>query len=299
MSEASQTKAILFADVCGSTHLFERFGDAKAKDVVGAALDIMSREVKAVSGRVVKTIGDEVMAVFDTADQACACALAIHPGVAEDAKMKEYNIAVKVGFHFGEVIADDGDVFGDAVNVAARMVGVSKCDQVITNTDTLMQLTGAESLRTRPLGSCKIRGKANTVDLTEVLWQNDGEIITTIATTIDETELMKSCILQLEYRGEIFRVDATTTGFNIGREPRNDMIVDDQWVSRRHASIEFHNSGFVLVDKSTNGTFVHFDGETPFLLQRDTQPLRKNGCFSLGRVMTDDADWLVHFKRVF
>src|ERR1700759_5648311 len=123
---AGKIVAVLFADIAGSTSLYEVLGDARAKAMIDEALAVMKAVTAQQQGRVIKTIGDEVMCVFDTPDRGFIAASDMQARidglpVADGAKRK-----IRVGFHAGPVIEEHGDVFGDTVNTAARMAGLAK-----------------------------------------------------------------------------------------------------------------------------------------------------------------------------
>jgi len=121
MTTASSDLAVLFADVSGSTRLYETLGDERALATVGQCLALVREACDGHSGRVIKTIGDEVMAVFALADQAAQAAAAMQARVSTEPFAVGQRIAIRVGFHFGPALETDSDVFGDSVNVAARL----------------------------------------------------------------------------------------------------------------------------------------------------------------------------------
>lgn len=113
---------ILFADICGSTRLFEQYGDMRARLIETRVLDTLTDETGAYGGAVIKTIGDELMCRFPDAEQAVRAACDMHRAIKSDPELVRLNLAIKIGLHHGPVLVEKNDVFGDAVNVAARMV---------------------------------------------------------------------------------------------------------------------------------------------------------------------------------
>ena len=145
MARKSATLSIVFADISGSTRLYEVLGDAVARELVSECLGLMSEQIDKYSGTVIKTIGDEIMCTFPTADQATEASMGMQEGVTEDLPDRNPNtpstLTIRVGLHHGSAILESGDVFGDAVNVAARMAGLAKGGQIITTKETAEQLT--------------------------------------------------------------------------------------------------------------------------------------------------------------
>ena len=128
MSRRSATLAIVFADISGSTRLYETLGDAVARELVSQCLDLMTQQITKHGGTVIKTIGDEIMCTFATGDEAVESAMAMQEVVTEDLPRINPNMpssmTIRIGLHFGPAILEQGDVFGDAVNTAARMAGL-------------------------------------------------------------------------------------------------------------------------------------------------------------------------------
>ena len=161
--ESQQVSAtILFADICGSTRLFEQYGDVQARLIETRVLDKLTEETGVYGGVVIKTIGDELMCRFPSAEQAVKAACDMHRAIKNDPGLVKLNMAIKIGLHHGPVLVENNDVFGDAVNVAARMVSLSKADQIITTGETVGFLYDELRQITRNLGRSSVRGKQRT-----------------------------------------------------------------------------------------------------------------------------------------
>ena len=126
-SAGAENCAVLFADVAGSTKLYEALGDKLAKKLVDEVLAALTIITRRHGGRVIKTIGDEAMCVFASAERSFYAAIDIRqkidtmPVVSGSSKRR-----IRIGFHAGPVIEEKGDVFGDTVNTAARMSGLAR-----------------------------------------------------------------------------------------------------------------------------------------------------------------------------
>ena len=121
MDHARQV-TVLFADVSGSTKLYESEGDKAATEAIARCVDQLRKTVESSGGRVVKTIGDEVMAVFPTPDAAAFAASNMQYAIDALPLVGATKLGVRIGFHCGPVIQSDNDIFGDTVNLAARLV---------------------------------------------------------------------------------------------------------------------------------------------------------------------------------
>jgi adenylate cyclase len=134
MSEAGASMlATLFADVAGSTRLYERFGDVAAYAAIESCLQALKRVTEDFGGRTIKTIGDEVMAVFPTAEAVCDAAIEMQWRVLDLPPLEDERIGIRIGLHYGAAVEKDGDVFGDSVNVASRLTEVANPGQIITS----------------------------------------------------------------------------------------------------------------------------------------------------------------------
>ena len=141
MARYNDNLAVLFADITDSTKLYSSLGDNAARVVVNACLTIVGDVVARCRGRIVKTIGDEVMAVFPSADAAMQAACDMQSRVSAIPQQENAPLAIRVGFHFGPAIEERGDYFGDAVNTAARMAGLAKSGQIITTANSVEALS--------------------------------------------------------------------------------------------------------------------------------------------------------------
>src|SRR5690606_8532036 len=165
--------AILFADVVGSTQLYEQLGDIKAREMVARCLDIMREATEINRGTVIKTMGDEVMATFPTPDDAMNAAKRMQERISADSELahEQGHVAIRIGCHFGSVVQEQRDIFGSAVHVANRMTSQAKAKQIITTLSTVQRMTGEWQSMARQIDIATVRGKADEAVLFEVLWQ--------------------------------------------------------------------------------------------------------------------------------
>jgi class 3 adenylate cyclase len=135
--------AILFADVVGSTKLYEQLGDLRARDMVGVCIEVMRGATDQNNGSVIKTMGDEVMATFPSADDALNAAaqmqkqIAAHPAL----KVDDHTVAIRIGCNYGPVVLENRDIFGSAVHTANRMTSQAKAGQIMTTANMVEQLS--------------------------------------------------------------------------------------------------------------------------------------------------------------
>lgn len=290
MARKAATLAIVFADISGSTRLYESLGDAIARELVAQCLGVMSEYVDKHGGKVIKTIGDEIMCTFPSADQAIEASMGMQEGVTEDLPELNPNtpstLTIRVGLHFGPAIIEGEDVFGDAVNVAARMAGLAKGGQIITTQDTAEALNPALRSSTRHLDRIPVKGKSEDIDIFEVIWQSED--VTRMATGLVKSTTKEAQLL-LQYNGREMKLDQNMDPFILGRGQKADMVVNDSMASREHARIECRRGKFILTDMSTNGTYVQ-TREGPSYLRREDIVLIGEGKIALGRELSEASE---------
>lgn len=292
-------KTIMFGDVCGSTKLFETLGDVKAREIVSATIDLMMQAVGKYQGVMIKTIGDEIMCTFDNPVSATLAASEMHKSILNDSNLSYFNIKVKIGLQHGEVLLEDGDVYGDAVNVAARMVSLSKADQIITTRQVRDELPGELRAKTRSYGKLNVKGKQEQMEVIEIIWEEDTSDLTMLPTQmLDKDQMGEAASLTLRYNDIKIEMNAEKPNLVLGRDTANDLAVDLELVSRKHANIELRQGKFVLIDKSTNGTYVITSNGQKFFIHREEMALYGRGIISLGKDINANTTEMIYYKCV-
>lgn len=290
---------MLFADICGSTRLFEEYGDWQARQIESRVIELLTSKTTEFDGAVIKTIGDEIMSRFPDAARAFTAACEMHTTIKEDPSLLEFNISVKIGLQHGPVLVEPDDLFGDAVNVAARMVSIAKADQIITTRETVCLLPDDLQQMTRSLGRSRVRGKQRELEIVEVLWQESSTLTQLVGITQqEEMRTAPFARLILEYRGTSFEVMPDSHIFTIGRGEKNNLVVDHDLVSRTHADIEFRHGKFILVDGSTNGTYLLLENGSRFFVQREEFTLHDRGSICLGQAVADNDPELIRYQCI-
>jgi len=279
----------MFADVAGSTQLYEDMGDDKARTIVAHIIQKMTDLTHAMRGRVIKTIGDEIMCVFVDADSAVKTAFDIQEAVSKDFTFGRA-LSIRIGEHFGSAILEgDGDIFGDAVNVAARMAGIAKAGQIIISEDTVARLNNELMLHTRQFDRAPVRGKKEPMIIYEAIWQQED--VTSIA-VLEPAKFAgtQAGKIKLRWRDRQIELDGNSGVVVIGRGNEADFVVDDRFASRMHVRIESRRGKFVIIDQSTNGTYVRASDDPEVYLKREDLPLLGTGCIGLGHSTVSASD---------
>jgi len=292
--------AILFADVVGSTRIYEVMGDLRARDMVLTCVEIMRAATEQNHGTVIKTIGDEIMATFPTANDALNAASRMQHDIRihQELKVEGQPIAIRIGGHFGPVVLENRDIFGAAVHTANRMTSQAKAGQIITTATMVERLSSDWRASVRQIDIATLKGRSSEVALFEVLWQTEDvtSMVPAIAITSRERERAnKTQRLRLRYQGQEVLVDEGRANITIGRAEENDLVVKGNLISRLHARVEINRNKFMLVDLSTNGTFVvGKDGEEAFV-RRDSMQIRGEGLIGLGKAPDSNSSQVIRY----
>lgn len=273
--------AIMFADIAGSTRLYNQLGDKKAELLISTRLDIMCNITTNYNGRVVKKIGDEIMCQFPTAEDAALAATEMHVRKITSDDVEPLNI--RVGLHYGKTIAKNNDIFGDAVNIAARMAAIAKANQSITTESFVKLLSSASKSKTRLFDSTRVKGIDEEIKVYQILWEEGN--VTTFATAQHVQQILQANVsIILKFNGEerFYTDSEMNSAISIGRDNSCDITIDAKFASRSHVNLEFRRGKFVLVDHSTNGTYVKLNNQDDIFIRREELPLIGEGYISLG-----------------
>ncbi len=284
---SEKTLAILFADVVGSTHLYEVLGDDRARATVQQCLAVMKQATEHYGGTVIKTMGDEVMSTFPSADDALNAANQMQQRITNTIRIEtdDSHVSIRIGCHFGPVVAEDRDIFGAAVHTANRMTSQAKAGQILTTSTLVEQLTPQWKALVHQIDVATQKGQSDEVAVFEVLWQ--PEEATNMLPSIDPSARPPTTAtrLRLKFRGEELVVGQNgKVMITMGRADENDVVIKGNLISRVHARIDAARNRFVLVDESTNGTFIQQDAGEELYVRRDSMALTGSGVISMGRV---------------
>lgn len=296
---------VVFTDLFGSTRVFEALGNVKATQAVTQITTWITKVVEFHGGRVVKTLGDGVLALFD--DNRAAIDAVVVMQREHHKKMMRTTAAnrlpIRIGVASGDVEIVDRDCYGDAVNVAARLSDLSGPQQIWVNEAALEAVREAEGVRFRTLGAISIRGRAESCTVFQVEWQEDvgSDFLTMHAELDSDVESGKKDILGGEI--ELTWLDTCKTfrsfelPIHIGRIRQAEFSVADPRVSRTHARVDWRNGSVILVDLSSYGCWVRFSGGgSDLLLRRDECVLHGRGEIALGTSFADMSATIVAFS---
>jgi adenylate cyclase len=286
---------IVFADIVGSTRLYELLGNERALAVVNCCIDAMAAGVTAHGGAVVKTIGDEIMAVFKTPWEAFSAAIDMRRRIAAlpavEGTDRQVRARVRIGLHYGPALYEKNDYFGDAVNVAARMAELASAGQILTTGDLLDLLPpNLRSLATE-FAEIEVKGRIEPVRAARVA----DDVATQENTRVSFVKAAPSAptaALTLRHGLRVWTPPEGTRRILFGREDGCDVVLRGSLASRQHATIEVRRDKVILIDHSSNGTCLILGTDRPIRLRREEFGLINTGRIIFGTLEAEDADVL-------
>ena len=299
-------RTVLFADLRGSTSMYETLGNSDATAVVSRSVALLARVVVNHHGQVIKTLGDGLMATFESPVHGVEAAEEMHEsmekiGAPGDGVLaphaRSVPLKLQVGLAHGEVVQMSADVFGDAVNVAARLLDHAGDNETLVTADVLQRLDEEQQRCFRSLDRLQLRGRVEPVHVH--LFEPPRHFGDTAATAFGEFAPVapEPEGIRLIWQN-LSRVYAgTSLPVVLGRSPQATYIIDDTRVSRSHARISWHGGTFQLSDLSYNGTYVRFDHDPEIIsLRRGNCTLHGSGMIGLGATPSDAQSPIVRFE---
>lgn len=298
-------RTVLFADLRGSTSLYETLGNAEATSVVTHTVSTIAKAVQPFGGTVIKTLGDGLMAVFDEPSQGIRAAQRMHEDLEQlinrqrdkHLPVGSRSLRLQVALARGEVVELGGDCFGDAVNVAARLLDHAGDNETLVTAEVIKGVGPSMQRKFRNLDWMHLRGRAEPVHV-HVLGGRRGSDTMAPATQFGavsptlEPEAVR--LIWLDHN-EVY--DGERMPVVLGRSPQAHFRVEDSRVSRSHARLDWHGGVFQLTDLSYNGTYVRFgSGDEVVSLRRSSCTLHGTGSIGLGGTPTDPTSPVVRFE---
>jgi class 3 adenylate cyclase len=296
VSSTETEVAVLFADVVGSTRLYEQLGDQRARETIQLCVELMREATTRNRGTVIKTIGDEILAIFPTVDDAVNAGGEMHQdiGARPELLIEGQHVAIRIGCHFGPVVLEHKDIFGASVHAANRMTSQAKAGQIILSADTLRRSSPEWRAVSRRVDVTSLRGLNDEIELYEVLWQQEDA--TSMLPSIEMGGMHGARRVRVLHMGREIVLDDARTEITLGRAEENSVVQRGALISRIHAKIELVRGRFLLVDQSTNGTFVlNTDGKESFV-RRDSVALAGQGFIGLGKLPEPNAPDVIRYQ---
>lgn len=290
---------VVFADLVGSTGIFERLGDETAGRFVTQLTTALSKTFEEHQGRVVKLLGDGLFVVFPAEPDALAACVAIQKRLQDKPVYPGGSgnpVQMQFGIESGEVVEIDGDCYGDAVNSAARLADLAGADQILTSQRVRDALPTDKRSQLRSLGPMYLRGKSEVTEVFRVDWKPDFDADATVM----GVSMFKAAMqghLELACGDRTLLLAPRGERLTLGRATTASLSVNDTRVSRVHATVEWKGGQYVLSDLSSFGTWVYVGNQVePVVLRRTECYLVGQGEIALGCDRGAEAAPLVRFS---
>lgn len=297
---------VVFTDLHGSTAVFEALGNALATETVTEITRWIGQKCVQGGGRIVKTLGDGVLAMFPNGQHALNAVVELQRAYStrSTATPLASHMPMRIGVASGEVEIVAGDCYGDAVNVAARLCDLCGPSQIWANAAALIDAHETNGMTFRVLGPINIRGRAEPCNVYQIEWHEDlASGLLTMQAQLDPTQVNGERDplgreIELTWLTNTKRFKAFELPIQLGRVREADFVVNDPRVSRIHARIEWRNGSLVFVDASSYGSWVRFLGAngSDVLLRREECVLHGKGELALGASFSDVSVPTVSFS---
>jgi adenylate cyclase len=298
MATQKTSLCVLFADIVGSTGLYEALGDEEGRRIVLASVDLMKDVVERFGGTVIERVGDEVLASFPDAVSAGRGSCQLHRAFEAATDDLSTRVAVRVGFHYGPFLIENGRVFGDTIHVARRIASQAKAQQTLISRQTKERIPISDSIVTRFVDRIHLKGKAEAFELFEIIWDEGAATVESGDCRVGARDEGPMRVLVLECGEQTVELRGTRTTVTLGRDARADIVINHTNVSRSHARIEFRKGKFLFVDQSTNGSRVIEVGGKESFLRRDECILNCEGTIVLGSEGPGSGSASLHYRLV-
>jgi len=296
MSKQPEKLAIMFADISGSTRLYEALGNALARQMVVRCLSMMNAQREPHRGTLIKTIGDEIMCTFPSAKAALRAACDMQAAVESGRPGGETPMYIRIGFNYGEVLHEENDVHGDVVNVAARITEVARARQILTTQAAVDALPQDLRHRARHIRRTSIKGRQAQLDLFQIGWQDGNGDGVRIGNPAHRKPDGMEELLVLRHRDQQVTVGERNVSGTLGRGAGCAIVVRGDAVTDQHANVDYQLGKFFISDRSVAGTYIHFNGgDTVHIVGEDTM-LRGSGRILLGRPFSEDPAGIIEFS---
>ncbi|MDR2187501.1 MAG: adenylate/guanylate cyclase domain-containing protein [Azonexus sp.] len=292
MSATQRKMILMFTDVTGSTDLFEHLGNEEAMYAVERCLARMKRSVSGYRGKMVQIVGDEMLATYETAEEACQAAIDMQQRIADLPPISGLKLTIRIGLHAGQVTENDNKLSGEAVINTARIAGIAYRDQILCSSALVAELPEDSAVRPRLAAASNATDAFMAAAMNSIvsvgLTSNPDTApefeaslkLFSIHWTPHETGGWSHSILDLlgsqpseclrvRYQGKSFLLDDKMPALTLGRDHGNELVIEDRRASRQHARIEKRQDGYFLVDSSTNGCYVRIGREEKMIRHQE------------------------------
>jgi hypothetical protein len=302
---------VLFADISGSTQLYRKIGTAEGGRALERCMKRIERAVDGFRGEVLMPAADEMLAAFPSPEDALQAAVEMQARIADLPPVSGVKLSIRIGVHFGQIEETPAGMVGTAIDMARTLLSIAGAHQIVTCAQTAEALSSSLRRCLRSLEGMSLPTPKGDCQLYEVTWSPESEVTSTVVKPgaiaaaqvappvkpAPPATVKNSGRFCLRFGGKAYLLDERTPVLTVGRDKANDVVIDDRKASRRHARVERRrDASIVLIDASTNGTFVAIEGSKELFLHNEDLVLQGRGKLALGHSTNSGAAAVAEFE---
>jgi adenylate cyclase len=302
MSHTQLRIVVLYADVSGSTRLYEKFGDTIACADIHTCIDLLTEVVERNEGKKIKTIGDEIMCSFTRPDKAAQAAMEMNQvlrDASEAGRFQSGEVHIKIGWHYGSGVYRKDDIVGEAPLLAQQIISEAKRDEILTTKRSIDELPVIIKCTAKFIDRIEAADGSGDIDVYSLPWDEEDNEATVVGTISDIHDVPGGLVhdtLVLRYEDQYFEMSPQKTHCHFGRGEDNEIVVHGDFTSRHHGEIYYRHGHFHLADMSTNGTGVIHEGDKFVRLHREEKILSGSGIICFGGEPNTDPKAAVQYE---
>jgi class 3 adenylate cyclase len=293
-------RALIVADVCASVSLYEKLGESEAPHAIERCLKRMSRAIEVYRGKVLQVAGDELFAVFDSADDAAQAAVEMQLRIDDLPPVSGHKLAIRVGLHLGMLSDEAGMAGSETHKIAARLAGIAQGGEILTSTAFAQALPQHSLLSFKPQpASHPVLELNRPLHIQQLLWHGQA-LAAAPPMPVENTTPSRNMVVRLgvRYHGHAFLLDDKSPMLSLGRDISNELVIEDRRASRLHARIERRDDHYYYIDISTNGSFVSQTGGQEVMVRRHDLLLEGSGRICFGSSSNDPSADCAEFEHL-
>ncbi len=274
-----RTVVVMFTDIKGSTAYFEKYGDVAGLMMVHQCNEMLRHIVEKHGGRVVKEIGDAIMAIFDDCKESVRASLEMQKALIgfNAPKPEQDHVFIRIGLNYGTGLVKSNDVFGDVVNVASRVESVAAPEQIVISDTLYEQIEPLHMFHIARLGRYALKGKEGDRDLFEVIWDEKRKAQPARAhTEVTSTSDAKFKVVVPHYKLQYIRKDGSVgaehelknSKLTLGRVEGDLKFPSDPQMAEVHAKF-FVDRGQLYVEDMSGGKGVFVRLIATYMMQNN------------------------------
>ena len=303
MDRDRENIVVLTADIAESAQLYDSMGDATATNLTKKYLSLIQEIAQRQMGDVINTTGDKANCIFWDAASAVLAAKGMNEAIENyitdetDETDDRMPINLHIGIHSGPVQNEGNEIFGDTVNMVDRVTKIAKPRQILITEQVFNNLEADLKPSAQHTTTITVKGKSSPLNLYEFIWEDYDTTVAIDRDNLSELKTSQNKHLELTVQNQTYEISYHAPRLKLGRQSMNDLVIRDKSTSRFHAIIELRNDKFVLLDKSSNGTFVYPQEGKPFRVKWSETNLEGAGVICLGEDCGLDSSRAIHYRN--